>query len=184
MSRRGKKPASSFRSVDDCDRAMREIALYEIEVEKIQGECDEAVNSAVARAARLAKPRLERKYALVADLAAYCEEHKDELTAAGKTVEMLFGRVGWRMSPPALIIAKGVKIGGKRATWDGLVGLVKEKLGEAYVLVKETVKKDEIKKAGFDDAELLAAGLAIDQGDEWFYEVDRAKLEAPAEGRR
>jgi phage host-nuclease inhibitor protein Gam len=194
MSKRSKKPKSSLRSIDDCNRAMREIALYEIEIEKIQGECDEAVNTALARAHRLAKPRLERKHALIADLAAYCEEHKDALTVGGKTVEMLFGRFGWRLSPPALKIAKGFKVDGKKATWEALVALVKEKLGAAYIQVKETVKRDEIKAAGFDDGELLAAGLAIEQDDEWWYEVDRTALAtpgvraggsaAPAEGRR
>lgn len=167
------KAVSSFASLEDCNAAMRRIALLDIELEKISGECDAEITKAKSAAGRRSKSKAEQKAQLVADLALYCGAHKVELTAAGKTVEMLFGRVGWRLSPPALKIAKGVKVGGKRATWDGLVALVKEKLGDAYVRVEESVAKDEIKKAEFDADELLAAGLVIYQDDEWFYEIDR-----------
>lgn len=193
MTRREKKPASAFQSLDDCSAALRRIALLDIELEKIQGECDWVIAAAKRDAERRAKSKAEVRRQLVNDLAAYCEEHKAELTAAGKTIEMTYGRVGWRMNPPELRIAKGVKVGGQKATWDSLVALVKEKLGAAYVRVKESVAKDEIKKAGFDDDELLAAGLAIEQRDEWFYEIDRARVApaviaggsaAPAEERR
>jgi phage host-nuclease inhibitor protein Gam len=175
---RAKKPAPAFETLSDCDDALRRIALLDIELEKIEGDCNWVIAAAKRDAERAAKSKVEQRARLVAELELFFEAHKRELTHdhANRTVELLYGQAGWRLSPPALKIARGVKIGGKRATWAGLVALVKEKLGIEYVRVEESVKKDEIKAAGFDDDELLAAGLAVQQDDEWWFEVDRERV--------
>lgn len=177
MTRRAKKPASAFVSIDDCNAAMRRIALLDIELEKIQGECDTVITMAKREAEKRAKSKVELKKQLVYDLAAFCEERKGELTAAGKTVEMLYGRLGWRLSPGELKLAK---VKGERRTWGSVVALVMKVLGGEFIRVKHEVKKDEIKAAAFDATKLERAGLVIEQRDEWFYELDRTRaLAAP-----
>ena len=86
----------------------------------------------------------------------------------GKTKEMPFGRVGFRLSTK-LVLPKVVET---------VINSLKKYGMADCVVVKETVNKEILKT--YDEATILAVGASLKKEDTFWYETKQEKIADPA----
>jgi phage host-nuclease inhibitor protein Gam len=99
----------------------------------------------------------------------YCTSNRDSLFVTKKSMETLFGDVGFRTGTPKIKVLKGFN-------WTSVLHIVKEKLSD-YVRTTEEIDKEQLLIDGKGDAELQqkmkSAGMYIDQDESFFIKLKK-----------
>ncbi|PYG86713.1 phage host-nuclease inhibitor protein Gam [Ruminiclostridium sufflavum DSM 19573] len=161
------KETPTFRSWEDVDNALREIAEAEIDLLDIEGEMNKQLQGVKLTAAQEAKPIQERIKVIGKDIKAFVEEHRGELD--GKTKTLNFGKTGFRKSTKVML----PKAKDKLAV---IIKSLKARKMNDCILTTETINKDVLKK--YTEDEIIRVGATLKKEDTFWYETDREKLQA------
>lgn len=93
----------------------------------------------------------------------FCLEHRDEFMIV-KTKPLNYGLVSFRLTTPKLNLLKGF-------TWETALKLFKKLGMTEFVRTKEELDKDAVKAKLTEPRDLAEVGLAITQGETFYYEV-------------
>lgn len=165
MGRTRIKEAPVYKTWNDVDNALKEIAQAELDLLDIEGELNKQINGAKAAAAQEAKPLQDRIDVLGKDIKAFVDEHRDELE--GKTKQLIFGKTGYRKSTKVIIPKAKDKLA-------AIIKNLKARKMTDCIVVKETVNKEAIKKYSADD--IARAGMVLKQEDVFWFETDKERL--------
>ncbi len=177
-------------SQDELDQLLNDYATADASLEKISAQMD------------LEKLKVSEKYTdKIADLQtkkdeayeklkAYYESKKEELFKKKKSIDNVFGRIGFAIAPPALKPMKGY-------TWESCKNLLKEFLPK-YVRTKEEVNKEallvdrenhltdelctpDLKALPEEERPLLSSlfakvGLKIEQTENFYIDLKKEKV--------
>lgn len=174
MARRRIAQVSALTSWADVDKALREIAEEEIALEDIEAELTRQINGAKAVAQVQAKPHADRVAKLERDIQEFADAHREAL-GSRKTVELDFGRVGYRQSTR-------ITLPRDKAQLAEIIRRLRARKMTDCIAVTETVNKDRLRQYGKDKATAVGAGWR--QTDEFWLEAAREKLERLQAGQQ
>jgi len=160
------KETPNFKTWEDIDNALKEIAEAEIDLLDIEGEMNKQIAGAKVTAAQEAKPLQDHISALGKDIKAFVEEHREELD--GKTKTLNFGKTGFRLSTKILLPKAKEKL-------ESLINTLKSRKMHDCIVTTETINKDVLKK--YSEDEIVKVGLVLKKEDVFWYEADREKLQ-------
>lgn len=169
---RPKKASGELGSIADCDAAMHQLLLRTLSREELIVARDRQV----AAAQKIFESDIDSATAAIADLTAQLQQyyvtHIDECEKDGrKSVQLAYGVMGTRLSPPAL------KLLNKSWTWAAVLAKLREVMGDHFVRQRDPeVDKDAVKQE-IAAEQLRDFGLKLTQ-DETFY----AEPQRPANG--
>ena len=153
----------SLKSWDEVNAALKLIRDNEIELELIEADMGKKIadikEQAVPYRDDIKKLELQGKEVVTLN--------KAELK--GKSREMDFGKVGFRMSTKLMLPKKVEKV---------IKTLKKYGMGDC-ITVKESVNKDILKT--YDEKTILSVGGTLKKEDTFWYETNREELSDPAE---
>ncbi|MBQ3837714.1 MAG: host-nuclease inhibitor Gam family protein [Treponema sp.] len=152
---------AKLESLDDVNLALRDIGLAEKELEAIDNEANKRIAEIKTETAKEGEKLRSRIQDLSAKIAAFAEYNKAELFKDNKSVELSFGKFGWR---------KTTKISVKKTT---LELLKKMKLFQ-YIRCKEEPDKNAMTELT-DDA-LLQVDACRKITDDFFCEADTEEV--------
>ena len=161
MGTRYKPSMAKLESLDDVNLALRDIGLAEKELEAIDNEANKRIAEIKTETAKEGEKLRSRIQVLSAKIAAFAEYNKAELFKDNKSVELSFGKFGWR---------KTTKISVKKTT---LELLKKMKLFQ-YIRCKEEPDKNAMTELT-DDA-LLQVDACRKITDDFFCEADTEEV--------
>ncbi len=161
MGTRYKPSMAKLESLDDVNFALRDIGLAEKELEAIDNEANKRIAEIKTETAKEGEKLRSRIQDLSAKIAAFAEYNKAELFKDNKSVELSFGKFGWR---------KTTKISVKKTT---LELLKKMKLFQ-YIRCKEEPDKNAMTELT-DDA-LLQVDACRKITDDFFCEADTEEV--------
>jgi len=145
----------------EAEAVLRRIAEVKLEETALKAEMDEQLTRTRKQyEARLAKLQ-DQLLRMLESLRAWAEAHPEEF-GGKKTLEMLHGLIGWRMTPPALRPLRGV-------TWSAVLQRLKEMGKLQFVRIKEEVNREAL-LAARDAENLKALYCQVVQEDEFFVE--------------
>lgn len=173
---RPRKPTMSLGSLEECTRAMGELLVAQLEMERLTTRRDLGVARLQARYEGPIDAAKATVTGIHASLEAYYYAHLAEIERDGvQHVDLANGRIGRRMHPPKLAPLN------KSWTWGRIAELLQVKFGMTYLRTRDPeVDRDRV-KAELAVEELKQLGLKLDQ-DEKFY-AEPARLERPEEVR-
>ena len=156
-----KMRAETFGSVDKFRAAVNLIAEKVIEIRKEELARDKAVQKILDERNTTIEKLKEEAAGLLALCDAYAKGHREEaFPNGGKTGETELCQYFLRLGAPSL---KPLNARWKDA--DILAAAKADPAWRAFVRAKESLDKDAVKDAAFDDAELAAHGLRIAQAE-------------------
>lgn len=166
---RPRKPKGVLDSIDECQEAMRCLKLATIERERLEAARDKKVAATTELFAADIAEQVTLQADLELQLRNYYMAHLEELEKDGKrSVQLTHGVLGRRLGNPVL------KLLNKSWTWDSVRAKLQGTFGSKFMRQAEPeVDKAGIKKAGLDANQLKAAGLKIEQGEDFYAEPDR-----------
>lgn len=167
MSRTKIKDKPVFKSWEDVDSALKEIAEAELDLVDIEGEMNKQLQGVKLTAAQEAKIIQTRISAIGKDIKAFVEEHRDELD--GKTKKLNFGKTGFRMSTKVMLPKAKEKLA-------VIIKSLKALKMSDCIVTTETINKDVLKK--YTEDEIIRVGATLKKEDTFWYETDREKLQA------
>jgi phage host-nuclease inhibitor protein Gam len=154
-------------TIQEADDALKEIAGLKREIELIEADMNEKIDQAKAEAeAQSAEPR-SRLTMLEHGLQLFSAEKKSDLFDKKRTLELNFGRMGFRKSNE--LKTK------KKVTWAKVLGALKEKGLLEAIRKKESVDKEILRQ--WSPEKLSEIGVEIQNKDTWWYEVDHQEIE-------
>jgi len=142
-----------------------------LELERIERQMQQRIDEVKREYSDRLERRRETIEKLERDLRLACEDSRDRLlTGQKKSVDTLYGRVGWRSQPDRIALQGGV------SSNDAAERL--ENAGHPLVRVRKKPDKSALKEALKDGditvKTLETCGLEFREGGEdWYYEVDR-----------
>lgn len=162
--KRMEEPA--LKSWDEVDATLKRIREAELEMSKISADIEKSIIDIKERAEKQLAPYKNELKKLELQIKEYVTLNKDELK--GKSREMTFGTVGFRMSTK-VVLPKVV---------DKMIKQLK-KLGMGdCVNVKESVNKDILKT--YDEKTILLVGASLKKEDTFWYETRQEELADPS----
>lgn len=167
MARTKIKETPVFKTWEDVDNALKEIAEAELDLVDIEGEMNKQIQGIKLTAAQEAKPIQDRINSIGKDIKAFVEEHRSELD--GKTKILNFGKTGFRMSTKVVLPKAKEKLA-------VIIKSLKARRMNDCIIVTETINKDVLKK--YTEDEILRVGATLKKEDTFWYETDREKLQA------
>jgi hypothetical protein len=156
-----------IRNWNDFDEKLKEIALIDIAVTEAGRARDLSLIQAETKYKDSTATRLAARAAAVKDLERFYRLNRREVEASGSRSKVLhFGRAGIRASAAKLKLLKGFK-------WPDVVTKIKDTitLWEQFIQIKESVKKDALKRSGMTADELAALGVTLKSSEEFFIET-------------
>lgn len=166
--------APAFKSWEDVNGALREIALEEIALADIDGEMNQQIIGIKKVAEQDAKPHNDRIARLAKDINEFVSEHRDDL-GKRKTKTLTFGECGFRQSTTITVPAAKDKLA-------EVIRRLRARKMTDCIAVKETVNKDILRQHG--EEKVVAVGATWKQKDVFWYEAARDKLERLRAGQR
>lgn len=143
---------------DEADAALRALGEAQRELVALELAAQAKIDAAKAR---LAEDRIGADAVIkstVKLLTKFVVAHQQQIEErGGKTVRLVFGRIGMRTAPAALKLEKGF-------TEADVIAWLRNKFpksADAYIRVAERLDRDELKL--WDEAELAEVGLRIEQ---------------------
>ncbi|MBF0139817.1 MAG: host-nuclease inhibitor Gam family protein [Magnetococcales bacterium] len=155
------KPSVVIQNLDDADRSLAEISDLQRRIEGIEADLNDAIDRHKDEAANLAAPLRERYKVLSDGLAVFGELQKDNIFATKRTVNLVFGALGFRKSAE-IKAATGKKLA------DVLEALKVHRFLEA-VKVTEKINKDAMRDWADDKLGLVHA--VREEKDTFWFEV-------------
>lgn len=157
---------------DDVDRALLRIGRINIEVEKAQNYLMNLIDLGKEEAKKMIEGLPDEKADLEKQIADFCQFHRDQFKKK-KSKELPFGFVGFRMSVPKLTTLKGW-------TWDKVVGKLREMRKRGFLKYRDPIPdKEAIKNSGLSAKELADFGVAVEQKEEFFYDIKTEEIQTP-----
>jgi phage host-nuclease inhibitor protein Gam len=166
---RPKKASAVLESIEECTAAMRKLAVATADREVLIGELDRAV-AALKKGSETRLAALEEKREdLELQLRNYYMSHLAEVERDGKrSVELLYGAMGRRWSPPAL------KLLNKSWTWAAVRESVRVKWGMAFLRCADPdVDKDKVKDE-IPEEQLSECGMKLHREETFYVDLARA----------
>lgn len=153
-------------SLDGADRSLAEIAEYQRQIDQQTAKMNEQIDALKAEYAEALEP--VRKYIsrLEAGLTAYAESNKDTLFSRARSLDLTYGRIGYRKSTTLKTLSK--------VTWKDVLAALKRRKDKRGIRVKEEVDKDELHT--WDDAQLEKVGVERKIEDGFFYEIEEVDI--------
>jgi phage host-nuclease inhibitor protein Gam len=164
------------RSWQECDETLRRIALIDVTVKKAEALRDaELVKVKTKFSGATAEVAAERAE-LAEQVEAFAKTQKKALAKEGrKSIEMHFGRVGWRLATPAVKPKAGWKLpqvfAALKAMFDGPMLL-------KLIRVSESLRKDQAKDL-LTPEQMEQAGLRVVAPERFFIEPFTHKVPTP-----
>lgn len=153
-------------SIDEADKALQELCELSREIELINLEGNEKIDSVKAEMQAKALPLTQRTEVIGAALNAYALGNKKELFAKEKSKALNFGTIGFRASTKIKTMSK--------IKWEDVFARIKENSLLDFIRTKEEVDKEKLKKA--DSSTLEIVGCQVVTEDTFFYELDKEKV--------
>lgn len=161
MGIRFKPNTSRLETLDDVNLAMRDIGLWQKELEAIDNEANKKIAEVKTKASRDGEELRERISGTVAKIQAFAEYNKDEYFADRKSVELSFGSMGWR---------KSTSISVKKTTLE----LLRKLKMVACIRVKEEPDKEAM--AALDDETLASVDAVRKVKNDFFVEAKTEEI--------
>lgn len=159
---RYKPTTGELQSLSDVDKALKELCALEAEIERIDADGEKLIAAIKAKTAETGKPLRERVKEVSATIKAFCDYHKNEYFKDKKSLDLSFGTIGYRLTPPSISISKQTLALMKQL---GLVG---------YIRVKEEVDKEAL--LALDDDTLAQIEAVKKQKNEFFVQPKREQV--------
>jgi len=165
---------------EDVDQALLGVGRLQLRVDALENEMNARIDELKAEYA----PKLESLSGRITGAAerlrlAVQDSRQDLFKRRSKTLQLLFGRVGFRDQRATIRLADGVKTADavrflQRSPFPGLVRVKGEvdKQAAAGALARGDVTEDQLKRCGLR----VRPG-----GEDWFYELDRASIQTELE---
>ena len=154
----------SFQSVD---RHIRRIGEINIKVQKAEAEMNDAINKAKKKKLKIVEPLHSEKKRLEKEIEDFSIFHRDKFDKK-KSMMLNFGKIGFRKSTK-LTLLKGWK-------WDRVVAKLEELGLNEFLNIKKSVDKETVKNSGRTLAELKTWGVEVESTEEFYYDIDEAKI--------
>lgn len=169
---RPRKASVELNSLDDANRAMRELLEQQIELEKQQGSLDYERAAVTAKYERPIDHLKGRINDLTIQLQTWYMANVKELEKGGKkSMQLNYGMLGRRLGQPTL------KPLNRAWTWTAIAVKLRTVFGQEYFHEPVELKIDKDRaKSKLSGAELRDCGLKIAQEETFYAEPDRAKL--------
>lgn len=159
----------TINSIEEADNLLREIAEQKRQIELLNLEYKDKVDSLKKTVAAQCEPLLEKITIREQALIRFGESKKNELFIKKKSLNLNFGVIGFRSSTSIKTLRK--------ITWEQVLGFLKSSTDSALaacIRVKQEVDKDALRQL---PAEKIAeAGCKLEQNDTFFYELAEAEL--------
>ena len=159
---------SNLTSFTDVDNNLRLIALNQSFTKKKEAEMNKQMLDIQKRFEEDTREAREQVMAMEKDIELYCNEHRDEFVDS-KTINLNFGIVSFRLTPPKLTTLRGF-------TWDTVLALMKKLKLNEYVKISEGVDKEKLKAEITDAKDLATIGLQLAQSEQFYYEVNETPI--------
>ena len=98
MGIRFKPETSKLETLEDVNLAMRDIGLWQRELDAIDTQANKEIAEVKTRSSKAGEPLRDKISATVAKIQAFAEYNKDEYFIDRKSVDLSFGTMGWRKS--------------------------------------------------------------------------------------
>ena len=161
MGNRYKPSISKLETLDDVNLALRDIGLAEKELEAIDNEANKQIAEIKTDAAKKGEMLRSRIQDLSSKIAAFAEYNKAELFKDNKSVELSFGKFGFR---------KTTKISIKKSTLE----LLKKMKLLKCIRVKE--EADKVAMSELTDEQLFQVDACRKITDDFFCEADTEEI--------
>ncbi len=155
----------TLKSWEEADNILKQIREAEIEMNTISAEAEKCILDIKQHAEERAQPYRDKIKKMELQLKEFTVINKADLK--GKTREMSFGRVGFRMSTK-LILPKAVET--------VIAQLRKNGMGDC-VVTKESVNKEILKT--YDENTIIGVGASLKKEDTFWYETKQEKVAEP-----
>jgi len=162
--KRMEEPA--LKSWEEADNTLKQIREAEIELGRIAADAERCMIDIRQHAEAEAQPHKDRIKRMELQLKEFAVTNKADLK--GKTREMAFGRVGFRMSTK-LVLPKAVETVIKQLRKNGM--------GDC-ITTKESVNKEILKT--YDENTIVAVGASLKKEDTFWYETKQEKIAEPS----
>lgn len=154
-------PARSqqLKSFEEADAALRILGEAQREVEQLELECQTAIDAAKARLAEARQGPEAVAKSTTKLLTQFIRKNQAKIEAkGGKTIQLHFGRLGMRTTPPALVFDDGIK----EADVVYLIRREHPDKAPDLIEIKERVRREALKDF-LDDAQLQVICCSIEQ---------------------
>ena len=155
------------RNIDQANETLAEIAAVKRHIKAIESEMNSTIDAAKAKAEIAAASHQVKLAALEGGLTAYATGSKAELFGSKRSVELDFGRLGFRKSVEIKAIPKW--------NWQKVMDRARELGLNAAIRVKETINKEELHE--WPEDRLAAIGARRVENDNFWYEIDETRIE-------
>ncbi len=162
--KRMEEPA--LKSWEEVDSTLKQIREAEIELSRIAADAERCMIDIRQNAEAMAQPYKDQIKRMELQLKEFAVTNKADLK--GKTREMAFGRVGFRMSTK-LVLPKAVETVIKQLRKNGM--------GDC-IITKESVNKEILKT--YDENTIIGVGASLKKEDTFWYETKQEKIAEPS----
>ncbi len=162
--KRMEEPA--LKSWEEVDNTLKQIREAEIELGRIAADAERCMIDIRQQAEESAQPYKDKIKQMELQLKEFTVTNKADLK--GKTMELSFGRVGFRMST-RLVLPKAVETVIRQLRKNGM--------GDCIV-TKESVNKEILK--AYDETTILSVGASLKKEDTFWYETRQEKIAEPS----
>jgi len=158
------------------ERLLLRIGRKQQELDALQAEMDQRIAAVRAEYGERLQGRAETITALERELNEVCEAERGTLLDGdARSIETLFGRVGWRKGRDSIKLRDEV-------SEDEVAGKLARRGYDALVKVKRTVSRSAVLAAlnagRITERVLSAVGLLLEPGeDRWYYEVNASAVQ-------
>jgi phage host-nuclease inhibitor protein Gam len=149
--------------VEEANDALKEIALRNIELARIDADAEEAIAKIKEEAEKRAAPLKHEIEEYGNGLANFAEANRVDLFKKKKSIDLVFGQFGYRQST-------SIRVKSVVQAVQALKGLGHNEA----ILVKETVNKEALRT--FSDAELAKVHCSRKVKDDFWYEVAEEEI--------
>lgn len=156
----------SLKSWEEVDSTLKRIREAEIEMGRITADMEKYILDIKQKAEEQASPYKDEVKKLELQVKEFVSLNKDELK--GKSREMTFGTVGFRMSTK-LVLPKAA---------DKLIKQLRKLVMGDCITIKESVNKDILKT--YDEKTILMVGASLKKEDTFWYETKQEELADPS----
>ncbi len=167
MARKRVIEASSLKTWEDVNDALRQMAEATIAINDIESDMQKQIVGAQKIAEEQSKPHKDKIARLERELKDFVTEHRSDLGKA-KSLPLTFGEVGFRLSTSVSLPRAKEKL-------EEIIRKLKSRQMTDCIIVEEKVSKEALKKYGEDTVN--AVGATWKQKDEFGYDLNLAKLE-------
>jgi phage host-nuclease inhibitor protein Gam len=150
---------------DQADQALRRIVELKIKLEAVDGKYEKQIASLREKAAKEGEEARKEIESLGHSIGTFADYNKDELFAKVKTIDLNWGKFGFRLSTKLKIPRNKVQkiIDGLKLHFNG-----------KGLRVKEEIDKEELKTWPTED--LVKIGASVTTEDEFWYEVSKDRV--------